>query len=93
MEFPDPWFFSGSEIILFPGVPGEVVEFVPLVLVVMDELPVPSADNGTWFTALVAIVRVVPEEVPRGDFTSFEKRYEAHSIDVLGRERFKARQL
>ena len=90
MEFPDPWFFPGSEIILFPGVPDEVVEFVPVVLVVMDELPVPSADDGTWFTALVAIVRVVPEEVPRGDFLSPEEGDEAHTVDVLGGEGVKA---
>ena len=69
MEFPDPWFFPGSEIILFPGVPGEVVEFVPVVLVVMDELPVSAADDGTWFPALVSIVWVVPEEVAWGNLS------------------------
>lgn len=90
MEFPDPWFFPGSEIILFSGVLGEVVEFVPVVLVVMDELPVPSADDGTWFAALVAIVRVVPEEVPRGDFFFSEEGDEAHTVHVLGGEGVKA---
>ena len=83
MEFPDPWFFPGSEIILFPGVPGEVVEFVPAILVIMNELPVPAADDCTWFPALVAIVRVVPEEVARGDFFALEEGDKAYAVDVL----------
>ena len=92
-KFPDCWAFLGCEILLLPSVPSEVVELVPAIFVVMNELPVSTADNSTGLSTLVSIVRVMPEQVAGGDFTSFEKRYEAHSIDVLGRERFKARQL
>ena len=90
MEFPDSWFFPGSEIILFPGVPGEVVEFVPAILIIMNELPVPTADDGTWFPALVAIVRVVPEEVARGNVFALEEGDKAYAVDVLGGEGIKA---
>ena len=92
-KFPDSWAFLGCEILLLPSVPSEVLELVPAIFVVMNELPVSTADNSTGLSTLVSIVRVMPEQVAGGDFTSFEKRYEAHSIDVLGRERFKARQL
>ncbi len=85
-EFPDPWSFPGGEVGLLPDIPGEVVEFVPAILVVVNEFPVPAADDGTWFSALVSIVRVVPEEVARGDLSPLEERNEAHAIAVLGRE-------
>ena len=87
-----PFHFPGGEIALFPGVPGEVVEFVPPILVVVDEFPIPAADDGAGFTALVAIVRVVPEEVTRGNGFALEEGNEAHPVDVLGGEGIKARQ-
>jgi len=51
-----------GEVMLFADVVRQVVEFVAVVLPIMDELPAVLADDGRGVGALVAIVGVVPEE-------------------------------
>ncbi len=52
----------GRQVMLFPGVFLEVVQLDPVVLVELDQLPVAHADHSAGKPALVAVVRIVPED-------------------------------
>ena len=54
-----------GQVRLLAGVGAEVVQFVAAVFVVVDQFPVALADDRRRLAALVAVVRVVPEEIGR----------------------------
>ena len=62
--------FGARNILLLARIGGQVVQFVAAVLVVVDQLPVVLGDDRGRLAALVAVVRVVPEQRAVGDRTA-----------------------
>ena len=58
----DSIWLVGSEILLFAGIGGDVVEFRLFSPVENNELPVAIAHYGTGDTALIAPMWIVPEQ-------------------------------
>ena len=62
---------------------GEIVELERAVLEPLDELVSAMPHGATRTTALVAVVRIVPIERPRGQLLASQDRREADTVDVL----------
>jgi len=61
---------------------------VAAVFVPLDEFPVAVADSARRRAALVAVVRIVPEQWAATEFAALEQRHETHAVAVLiGRQR------
>src|SRR5690606_37412841 len=73
----------GGHIVQFPGIPGEVVEFVATVLVIVDTLPITRTDDGGRLAALVAVMRVMPQKIALRNVLSAQNGDEAHAVNVL----------
>ncbi|SVC84521.1 uncharacterized protein METZ01_LOCUS337375, partial [marine metagenome] len=73
----------GGNVTVFADVVAQVVELETAVLEELDEFPVAAAHAATRATALVAVVRVVPEDGIAFDIPAFEQRENAYAIAVL----------
>ena len=88
-KFFDEFWVCCSEVIGFANIFFDVVEFLMAVFVVADELVVTIANNARWFTALIAIVRVVPIENAFRKFSS-EGGDKRDAVDMVSRELFES---
>ena len=60
------------DIFLLANIGLQVIQLAALVLMIVNELPLPGSDDRRRLTTLVSIVRVMPEQVTLRDRVAFE---------------------
>ena len=75
--------FFCEEVVLLCLILAQVVEFIPSILVVVNEFPFVFHDDGARLAALVSVMGVMPKQGPVGNGFTVEQGEEADPIDLL----------
>src|SRR5579883_3234198 len=84
MQPPGAGGLALNQISALSDVVAKIVKLEMAIFEELDQLPVAEAHGGCWPAALIAVMRVVPEERAPGDFPAFEEWTERYAVDVAG---------
>ncbi len=79
------------KVFCFPRIESDVVQFIAIILVVVDQFPVATRNDGAGLSALISVVRIVPVQIAIVNGAAMQQRLEADAINVLVCKRLLAR--
>src|SRR5436190_14339998 len=78
----DSFCLLSGEVVLLPEIGFEIEEFDTIVFEPFDKLPVAFAHTAGRCAALIAVMRVMPEERAGGQLAAAQHRHETHAVHV-----------